>query len=68
MLALLGFLTVVVLLATIMSKKLNPVVALIIIPIIFGLIGGYGLELPKFILEGIKSIAPTGTMLELFNR
>ena len=62
MLALLGFLTVVVLLAAIMSKKLNPVVALIIIPIIFGLIGGYGLELPKFILEGIKSIAPTGTM------
>lgn len=62
MLALLGFLTVVVLLAAIMSKKLNPAVALIIIPIIFGLIGGYGLELPKFILEGIKSIAPTGTM------
>ena len=45
-----------------MSKKMNPVVALIVIPIIFGLIGGFGFELPKFILEGIKSIAPTGTM------
>ena len=62
MLALLGFLTVVVLLVVIMSKKMNPVVALIVIPIIFGLIGGFGFELPKFILEGIKSIAPTGTM------
>ena len=62
MLALLGFLTVVVLLVVIMSKKMNPVVALIIIPIIFGLIGGFGFELSKFILEGIKSIAPTGTM------
>ena len=62
MLALLGFLTVVVLLVVIMSRKMNPVVALIVIPIIFGLIGGFGFELPKFILEGIKSIAPTGTM------
>ncbi|VTX61816.1 CitMHS family transporter [Fusobacterium periodonticum] len=62
MLALLGFLTVVVLLVVIMSKKMNPVVALIVIPIIFGLIGDFGFELPKFILEGIKSIAPTGTM------
>ena len=62
MLALLGFLTVIVLLVVIMSKKMNPVVALIVIPIIFGLIGGFGFELPKFILEGIKSIAPTGTM------
>ena len=62
MLALLGFLTVIVLLVVIMSKKMNPVVALIIVPIVFGIIGGFGFELPKFILEGVKSIAPTGTM------
>ena len=62
MLALLGFLTVIVLLVAIMSKKMNPVVALIVVPIIFGIIGGFGFELPKFILEGVKSIAPTGTM------
>lgn len=62
MLALLGFFTVVVLLAAIMTKKMTPVVALIIIPIIFGLIGGFGFELSKFILDGVKSIAPTGTM------
>ena len=62
MLALLGFLTVVILLVVIMCKKMNPVVALILVPIVFGIIGGFGFELPKFILEGIKSIAPTGTM------
>lgn len=62
MLALLGFLTVIVLLVAIMSKKMNPVVALIVVPIIFGIIGGFGFELSKFILEGVKSIAPTGTM------
>lgn len=62
MLALLGFLTVIVLLTVIMTKKMSAVIALIIIPIIFGLIGGHGLELAKFILEGVKTIAPTGTM------
>lgn len=60
--ALLGFLTVIVLLMVIMTKKMSPVVALILIPIVFGVIGGFGLELPKFVLEGVKSIAPTGTM------
>ena len=49
MLALLGFLTVVILLVAIMSKKMNPVVALKVIPIIFWIIGGFGFELPKFI-------------------
>lgn len=62
MLAILGFLTVLVLLLVIMSKKMSPVTALIIIPLIFGIIGGFGLELSKFILEGVKSIAATGTM------
>lgn len=62
MLALLGFLTIFVLLLVIMTKRMTPVVALIVIPFIFGLIGGHGMELPKFILDGIKSIAPTGTM------
>lgn len=62
MLAILGFLTVLVLLLVIMSKKMSPVTALIMIPLIFGIIGGFGLELSKFILEGVKSIAATGTM------
>jgi len=41
MLSLLGFLMVAVFMYLIMSKRLTPMVALITIPIIFGLIGGF---------------------------
>jgi CitMHS family citrate-Mg2+:H+ or citrate-Ca2+:H+ symporter len=62
MLALLGFLTIVVLLALVMTKKASPVVALIIVPVISAIIGGFSSELPTFMTDGIKSIAPTGVM------
>ncbi|WP_026477196.1 CitMHS family transporter [Alkaliphilus transvaalensis] len=62
MLALLGFITIIVLLALVMSKKASPVVVLIVVPIITGLIGGFGKEVGTFITNGIRSIAPTGTM------
>lgn len=62
MLALLGFLTIIALLALIMSKKVSAVVALIIVPVIFALIGGFGGELGSYMVNGVKSIAPVGTM------
>lgn len=62
MLALLGFVTIIVLLATIILKKLSPVVALIIIPSVFALIGGFGKELGGFIISGIGSIASVAAM------
>lgn len=62
MAATLGFLTIFILLAVIMMKKLSPLVALISIPIITAIIGGHGLKIGKFINDGVKSIAPTGTM------
>ncbi|BAL93482.1 CitMHS family transporter [Rubrivivax gelatinosus] len=58
MLALLGLLTIVVMLAAIMTKKLSPMVALISIPIIAALIGGFGLETGKHIVAGVKNMAP----------
>lgn len=58
MLATLGLLTIVVMLAAIMTKKLSPMVALIAIPIIAALIGGFGFGINKFIVNGIKGIAP----------
>lgn len=58
MLALLGLLTIFVLLAVIMSKKMSPMVALIVVPVIAALAGGYGLDAGKFIIEGIRNIAP----------
>ena len=41
MLALLGLTTVVVLLAVIIFKRMSPLVALILIPIIASLVGGF---------------------------
>jgi len=58
MLALLGLLTIVVMLAAIMTKRLSPMVALIAIPIVAALIGGFGFGVNKFIVGGIKGIAP----------
>jgi citrate-Mg2+:H+ or citrate-Ca2+:H+ symporter, CitMHS family len=63
MLALLGFLTIVVFLYSIISKRLSVIVALVLIPIVFGIIGGFGLELGEHMLEGIQLVAPTGVML-----
>ncbi|WP_432404402.1 CitMHS family transporter [Wukongibacter sp. M2B1] len=62
MLALLGFLTIIILLGLIMSKKASPVVALIVVPTVMAFIGGFGANVGKFITDGIKAIAPTGTM------
>ena len=62
MLALLGLATILVLLVVIMFNKMSPLVALIAVPIIASLIGGFGLETGKFIVDGIKSIAPVAAM------
>ena len=62
MVAALGFITIIVLLAVIMTKKMSPLAALISVPVITALIGGHGLKIGTYINEGVKSIAPTGTM------
>ena len=62
MLALFGFLTIVILLTLIMSKRASAVVALILVPTVMAVIGGFGGELGTFVSDGIKSIASTGTM------
>ena len=62
MLALLGLLTILVLLITIITKRLSPLIALIAIPIIAALMGGFGLQTSKFIIDGVKNIAPVATM------
>ena len=74
MLALIGVLTIVIMLVLIMTKKLQTLLALIIVPIIGCLIAGFTgnivLEegvftvktMGEFITAGLKSIAPTGVM------
>jgi citrate-Mg2+:H+ or citrate-Ca2+:H+ symporter, CitMHS family len=58
MLAILGLGTVSVLLATILTKRMSPLMALILIPIVAALIGGFGFETSKFVVDGLKSLAP----------
>jgi CitMHS family citrate-Mg2+:H+ or citrate-Ca2+:H+ symporter len=58
MLALLGLCTVIVLLAVILTRRMSPLIALILIPVIASLIGGFGFDTSKFVVEGLKSLAP----------
>lgn len=56
-LALLGFLTVFGLLVAILSKRVTPLVALIVFPVAAALVGGFGLKTGKFMLAGMQGIA-----------
>lgn len=60
--ALLGLITIVVLLGAIISKKMSPLIALIFVPVVAALAGGFGLATSKFIISGIQNIAPVATM------
>lgn len=63
MLSILGFLSVILLLVSVMTKKLSPTVALIAVPSAMALIGGFSFgEIGTFITDGIKTISPTGVM------
>src|SRR5262249_19374217 len=62
MLAPLGLLTVVVLLAAILSKRVSPLVALLLVPTTAALVGGFGLDTAKFIVRGIRDVAPVAGM------
>ncbi|MCA6227806.1 MAG: citrate transporter [Phenylobacterium sp.] len=61
--ALAGFLLVAVFTALIMSGRLAPAPALVLTPLIFGLMVGHGTDLGPMVLEGLREVAPTGVML-----
>jgi citrate-Mg2+:H+ or citrate-Ca2+:H+ symporter, CitMHS family len=57
LLALLGTLTIVGLMAAILSKRVAPMVALIAFPVVASLCAGFGLQTGKFMLAGIQAIS-----------
>jgi len=61
-LALLGVITIVVLLAAIMSGRVSPLVALIVVPIAASFAGGFGLKTGAFATTGVQNIAPVAGM------
>ncbi|MBF7017584.1 CitMHS family transporter [Staphylococcus durrellii] len=62
-LAILGFMMIAVFMILIMTRKMSALIALIVIPTIFALIGGFYAGIGKFMLDGIGTVAPTGIML-----
>jgi CitMHS family citrate-Mg2+:H+ or citrate-Ca2+:H+ symporter len=62
MLATLGLVTIVALLILILTNRMSPLVALIGVPIVTALVGGFGLDTGKFMVSGIRSIAPVAGM------
>jgi citrate-Mg2+:H+ or citrate-Ca2+:H+ symporter, CitMHS family len=63
MLALLGFGMVVTFITLIMTRRLSPLVALTLIPILFGLIAGAPSEIGRMMADGLKDIAPTSVLV-----
>ncbi|KUM34246.1 CitMHS family transporter [Pseudomonas sp. EpS/L25] len=63
MLSLLGYGMIVTFMALIMTKRLPPLVALTIIPIIFAIIGGFAPEMGPMMIDGLRKVAPTAIMV-----
>ena len=62
-LVLLGFAMIAVFMVLIMTKKLTPVLALIIVPTVFGLFAGAGLGIGDMVLDSMKSMTSTAALL-----
>ena len=63
MLTLLAFAMVATFMTLIMSGRVSALVALILTPVVFGLLAGHGSDLGPMMLDGVKALAPTGVML-----
>jgi hypothetical protein len=62
-LTLLAYAMIVVFMTLIMMKRLSVLTALIVVPIVFALLSGFGPKIGPMMLDGVRAIAPTGVML-----
>lgn len=62
MLALIGFGVIAALLAAILSNRVSPLVALILIPVIAAVLVGVGGQVPAYVVSGLVRIAPVAGM------
>ncbi|WIB00268.1 CitMHS family transporter [Curtobacterium sp. MCBA15_012] len=63
MLVILGFCMIAVFMVLVMAKRMTPIAALIIVPIIFGLFAGHGLDMGDMVIESLLKLAPTAGLL-----
>lgn len=61
--AVLGLAMVVTFMILIMTKRMSAIAALLVVPIVFGLLAGAGAGLGEMILKGVGQVAPTALML-----
>lgn len=61
--AFLGLAMVVTFMTLIMTKRMSAIAALLLVPILFGLIAGAGPDLGEMIVKGVLQVAPTALML-----
>ena len=63
MLAAIGFGMIAVFMALIMTRTLSAIAALVLVPIIFGLFAGHGLDMGEMAMSGVAALAPTAAAL-----
>ena len=63
MLAILGYLMIITFLFLIIKKLVSPLTGLIVIPLVFGIIGGFGTKLGQMMMDGIIDSAPTAILI-----
>lgn len=63
MLAALGFTTIGLFLVLTMTKRVSVLVALVLLPVLAALVGGFAGDMGDMILEGLETVAPTGIMI-----
>lgn len=63
MLMVLAYSMIAAFMALIMTNRMSALIALILVPIAFALIGGFGAEIPAMVTAGVRAIAPTGVLL-----
>src|SRR6185312_15793259 len=63
MLVALGFLMVATFMALIMTKRMTPLLALIIVPTVFGLFAGAGVGIGDMVMDAVKDMSSTAALL-----
>src|SRR5699024_2273999 len=62
-LVILGFAMIGVFMTLIMTKRLSPILALILVPTVFGLFAGAGLGIGDMVMDAIASMSSTAALL-----
>lgn len=63
MLSLLGYGMIITFMTLIMTKRLAPLVALTVVPVIFCIVAGFSADMGTMVVDGLRKVAPTAIMV-----